>query len=90
MLKIIFKDEIKKYEETELNLKISSFIKNFSKISTPDDHSDSVYWMSGYCYHFALILKGLFGGRIIQPFNHGHIVWLSDEGNIYGITLEVT
>ena len=37
---------------------------------------------SGYCYHFATILKNLFGGEIMWHKYHGHIVWCESDTQI--------
>lgn len=51
--------------QKEINEKQRSLIKLFT---------------NGYCYHFALILKGIYPeGHICYHYDHGHIVYLYDN-----------
>ena len=34
---------------------------------------------AGYCYHFAVILKAMFGGTICWLKNRSHIIWTLDN-----------
>lgn len=50
------------------------------------DESNAIYdlFTNGYCYYFAVILKTAFNrGKIVWHRNHGHIVWLDDDGTPY-------
>lgn len=40
---------------------------------------------TGYCYHFALIMKGMFGGKIVCHKGHGHILWQDRNKVIYDV-----
>ncbi|MCM1524748.1 MAG: hypothetical protein NC120_09855 [Ruminococcus sp.] len=40
---------------------------------------------TGYCYHFALVMKGMFGGKIVCHKNHGHMLWQDKNKVIYDV-----
>lgn len=40
---------------------------------------------TGYCYHFALIMKDMFGGKIVWHKGHAHILWQDRNKVVYDI-----
>lgn len=40
---------------------------------------------TGYCYHFALIMKNMFGGKIVWHKGHSHILWQDRNKVVYDI-----
>ncbi len=66
---------------------ILKFIWNFV---THDKISESFkviehQFTTGYCYHFALIMKNMFGGKIVWHKGHSHILWQDRNKVIYDI-----
>lgn len=60
-------------------------IKEFIKRRFPQNCS----WTSGNCYHFAVILKSVFGGDIYYDVINGHFL-LKCEDSLYDWTGRVT
>lgn len=40
---------------------------------------------TGYCYHFALIMKNMFGGKIVWHKGYSHILWQDRNKVVYDI-----
>lgn len=60
---------------------VERFIRNFVK-------SEEVFnlFASGYCYHFAHILKAAFGrGEVCWVVGRAHIVWVDEDGCAYDV-----
>lgn len=63
--------------------KILTFIANmgchsqFNRVS--DVEAIRYLFHAGYCYHFAVILKEMFGGTITWHKGFSHIVWTNDK-----------
>lgn len=62
---------------------VLTFIHDFktNKGAHANDTLDKLF-SQGYCYYFAVILKEAFGGEIVWPKYHSHIVWHDTVDNI--------
>ena len=68
-----------------MNDEVEEFIENFvSKSKSPREIEKQ--FANGFCYHFALMLKGLFNrGEIVWAAPFGHIMWKDIDGVPYDI-----
>lgn len=60
------------------------------KFVTHDKNPDSFrviehQFTTGYCYHFAIIMKKMFGGKIVWHKGYNHILWQDRNKVIYDI-----
>ena len=74
---------------------ILKFIDNFvTNLHRQESSPITSLFGNGYCYYFALILRDAFGGEIVWPKYHGHIVWHDINDNlcydIYGLYTDWT
>lgn len=78
-------------EQMKKNRKVKVEILNFIwKFVTHDKNPDSFrviehQFTTGYCYHFAIIMKKMFGGKIVWHKGHGHILWQDRNKVIYDV-----
>ncbi len=78
------------------NPKVLGFIFDIVNHQLTVEGSEAIetLFSSGYCYHFAVILKNLFGGEIMWHKYHGHIVWYESDTQIcydvHGVFIDYT
>lgn len=80
-----FHEQYKKNRKAKIE--ILRFIWNFV---THDKNPESFrvlehQFTTGYCYHFAVIMKKMFGGKIVWHKGHSHILWQDRNKVIYDI-----
>ena len=64
---------------------VEEFIETFLIISKSIRELEKLF-ANGFCYHFALMLKGLFNrGEIVWAAPFGHIMWKDVDGVPYDI-----
>lgn len=63
---------------------IEQFIHDFKRYDTAGEVTKT--FMEGYCFHFALILKSIFGGDIVYDVHRSHFLLIDNKGAFYDIT----
>lgn len=84
-MNIWLEEQLKKHKNARLD--ILKFIWNFV---THDKNIESFrviehQFTTGYCYHFALIMKNMFGGKIVWHKGRKHILWQDRNKVVYDI-----
>jgi len=78
-------EQLKKNRKAKIE--ILKFIGNFV---THDKNPESFrviehQFTTGYCYHFALIMRNMFGGKIVWHKGYSHILWQDRNKVLYDI-----
>lgn len=85
----VINDSLAKHDGA--NTEVLGFIFDFSHHLISPASTDTIMdlFSSGYCYHFAMILKDMFGGEVCWLKYRSHIVWYDTESklcyDIYGV-----
>lgn len=81
-------EKLKYIRDTEGN-EVLQFIDNFVRHATSSYDDMEVLrrtFRSGYCYHFACMLKCTFmRGEVCWAAPFGHIVWEDEDGEVYDV-----
>lgn len=65
---------------------VTEFIHNFINYANCDYEKIYYQFRCGYCWHFAHILKAVFGrGDVCWAYPLGHMIWVDTNGNPYDI-----
>lgn len=64
---------------------VVNFIANFLYERCANPIEAIMLFRCGYCYHFAVILRDLFGGSIVIDDEVGHIYWKDECDILYDI-----